>query len=121
MTFCVLSSLLICAILWSASFNVRYMLPEIAIIQQVIFGKIVEGAGRLFQIIELCPSFKSFSIAGCNIRGDIDIKTSFSGQMLWSFHFATIFSQTDTDIFFAIITSKRFHISEVFLLLCTEG
>ncbi len=28
---------------------------------------------------------------------------NFSGQMLWSFHFATIFSQTDTDIFFAIM------------------
>ena len=50
------------------SFNVRYMLPEIVIIQQVIFGKIVEGAGCFFQVIEFCPSFKSFSIAGCNIR-----------------------------------------------------
>ena len=30
------------------SFNVRYMLPEIVIIQQVIFGKIVEGMGCLF-------------------------------------------------------------------------
>ena len=50
------------------NFNVRYMLLEILIIQQVIFGKIVKGAGCLFQIIELCPSFKSFSIAGCNIR-----------------------------------------------------
>ena len=103
------------------SINIRKMLLEIFIIQQVIFGKIVESAGRLFQIIELCPSFKSFSITGCNIHGDIDIQASFSGQMLWSFHFATGFSQTDTDIFFAIITSKRFHISEVFLLLCTEG
>ena len=96
------------------SFNVRYMLPEIVIIQQVIFGKIVEGAGRLFQIIELCPSFKSFSIAGCNIRGDIDIQAGFSGQMLWSFCFATIFCQADANIFFGIIASERFHISEVF-------
>ena len=97
------------------------MLLEILIIQQVFFGKIVEGAGRLFQIIELCPSFKSFSIAGRNIRGDIDIQAGFSGQMLWSFHFTTIFSQTDADIFFRIIASERFHISEVFLLRCTEG
>ena len=35
-----------------------------------------------------------------NIRGDIDIQASFSGQMLWSFHFVTIFSQADADIFF---------------------
>ena len=41
--------------------------------------------------------------------------------MLWSFHFATIFSQADTNIFFRIIASERFHISEVFLLRCTEG
>ena len=40
--------------------------------------------------------------------------------MLWSFHFATIFSQADTNIFFRIIASERFHISEVFLLRCTE-
>ena len=53
---------------FNRSTNIRNMLLEIFIIQQVIFGKIVEGAGRLFQIIELCPSFKSFSIAGCNIR-----------------------------------------------------
>ena len=49
------------------------------------------------------------------------IQASFSGQMLWSFHFATIFSQADTNIFFRIIASERFHISEVFLLRCTEG
>ena len=33
------------------SINVRNMLLEIFIIQQVIFGKIVEGAGCLFKII----------------------------------------------------------------------
>ena len=59
--------------------NVRNMLLEVFIIQQIIFGKIVEGASRFFQVIELCPSFKSFSIAGRNIRGDIDIQASFSG------------------------------------------
>ena len=85
---------------FNRSINIRKMLLEIFIIQQVIFGKIVEGTSSLFQIIEFCPSFKSFTIAGCNIRGDIDIQASFSGQMLWSFCFATIFSQTDTDIFF---------------------
>ena len=83
-----------------ANFNVRYMLLEILIIQQVIFGKIVKGAGCLFQIIELCPSFKSFSIAGRNISGNIDIQASFSGQMLRSFHFVTIFSQANANIFF---------------------
>ena len=84
-------------------------------------SELISGApSSFFQIIEFCPSFKSFSIAGRNISGDIDIQASFYGQMLWNFHFATIFSQTDTDIFFAIITSKRFHISEVFLLRCTE-
>ena len=103
------------------SFNVRYMLLEIFIIQQIIFRKIVEGTSRFFQIIEFCPAFKSLSIAGRNISGNIDIQASFFGQMLWNFHFATVFSQTDTDIFFAIITSKRFHISEVFLFWCTEG
>ena len=82
------------------NFNVRYMLLEILIIQQVIFGKIVKGAGCLFQIIELCPSFKSFSIAGRNISGNIDIQASFSGQMLRSFHFVTIFSQANANIFF---------------------
>ena len=92
---------------FNRSINIRKMLLEIFIIQQVIFGKIVEGASRFLQIIELCPAFKSFSIAGRNIRGDIDIQASFSGQMLWNFRFATIFSQTDADIFFAIITSKR--------------
>ena len=35
-----------------------------------------------------------------NIRGNIDIQASFSGQMLWNFHFATIFSQANADIFF---------------------
>ncbi len=106
---------------FNRSINIRKMLLEIFIIQQVIFGKIVEGAGRFFQIIEFCPTFKSFSIAGCNIRGDIDIQASFSGQMLWSFYFVTIFCQTDADIFFGIIASERFHISEVLLLRCTEG
>ena len=85
---------------FNRSINIGNVLLEIFIIQQVIFGKIVEGASRLFQIIELCPTFKSFSIVGCNIRGDIDIQASFSGQMLWSFHFATIFSQANADIFF---------------------
>ena len=106
---------------FNRSINIRKMLLEIFIIQQVIFGKIVEGAGCFFQVIEFCPSFKSFSIAGRNISGDIDIQASFYGQMLWNFRFATIFSQTDADIFFAIITSKRFHISEILLLRCTEG
>ena len=85
---------------FNRSINIRKMLLEIFIIQQVIFGKIVEGAGCFFQIIEFCPTFKSFSIAGRNIRGDIDIQASFSGQMLWSFYFVTIFSQADADIFF---------------------
>ena len=106
---------------FNRSINIRNMLLEIFIIQQVIFRKIVEGAGRFLQIIEFCPAFKSFSISSCNISGDIDIQASFSGQRFWSFHFATIFSQTDTDIFFRIIASERFHISEVFLLRCTEG
>ena len=106
---------------FNRSINIRNMLLEIFIIQQVIFGKIVEGAGCFFQVIEFCSSFKSFSIAGRNISGDIDIQASFYGQMLWNFRFATIFSQTDADIFFAIITSKRFHISEILLLRCTEG
>ena len=106
---------------FNRSINIRNMLLEIFIIQQVIFGKIVEGAGCFFQVIEFCSSFKSFSIAGRNISGDIDIQASFYGQMLWNFRFATIFSQTDTDIFFRIIASERFHISEVFLLRCTEG
>ena len=106
---------------FNRSINIRNMLLEIFIIQQVIFGKIVEGAGCFFQVIEFCPSFKSFSIAGRNISGDIDIQASFYGQMLWNFRFATIFSQTDADIFFAIITSKRSHISEILLLRCTEG
>ena len=61
------------------SFNVRYMLPEIVIIQQVIFGKIVEGTSRFFQVIEFCPSFKTFTIACCYIGGNIDIQASFSG------------------------------------------
>ena len=111
-------SLLSC---FNRSINIRNMLPEILIIKQVIFGKIVEGTSRFFQVIEFCSLFKSFSIAGCNIRGDIDIQAGFSGQMLWGFHFATILSQTDADIFFRIIASERFHISEVFLLRCTEG
>ena len=64
---------------FNRSINIGNVLFEIFIIQQVIFGKIVEGASRLFQIIELCLTFKSFSIAGCNIRGDIDIQASFSG------------------------------------------
>ena len=55
------------------------MLLEILIVQQIIIGKIVESASRLFQIIEFCPSFKSFSIADRNISGDIDIQASFSG------------------------------------------
>ena len=68
---------------FNRSINIRNMLLEIFIIQQVIFGKIVEGAGCFFQVIEFCPSFKSFSIAGRNISGDIDIQASFSGQMPW--------------------------------------
>ena len=58
---------------FNRSINIRKMLLEILIIQQVIFGKIVEGTSSFFQIIEFCPSFKSFSIAGRNISGDIDI------------------------------------------------
>ena len=61
---------------FNRSFNVRNMLLEVFIIQQIIFGKIVEGTGRLFQIIEFCPSLKSFPVAGSDIRGDIDIKNS---------------------------------------------
>ena len=64
---------------FNRSINIRNMLLEIFIIQQVIFGKIVKGASRLFQVIELCPTFKSFSIAGRNISGDIDI-----GELLWT-------------------------------------
>ena len=85
---------------FNRSFNVRNMLLEIFIIQQVIFRKIVEGTSRFFQVIEFCPSFKSFTIACCYIGGNIDIQASFSGQMPWSFYFVTIFSQTDADIFF---------------------
>lgn len=44
------------------SINIRKMLLEIFIIQQVIFGKIVEGACRFFQIIQFCPAFKAFTI-----------------------------------------------------------
>ena len=58
---------------------------------------------------------------GRNISGNIDIQASFSGQMPWSFYFVTIFCQTDADIFFGIIASERFHISEILLLRCTEG
>ena len=58
---------------FNRSINIRKMLLEIFIIQQVIFGKIVEGTSSFFQIIEFCPSFKFFSIAGRNISGDIDI------------------------------------------------
>ncbi len=64
---------------FNRSINIRKMLLEIFIIQQIIFGKIVEGAGCFFQVIEFCPSFKSFSIAGRNISGDIDIQASFYG------------------------------------------
>ena len=78
---------------FNRSINIRNMLLEIFIIQQVIFGKIVEGAGCFFQVIEFCPSFKSFSIAGRNISGDIDIQASFYGQMLWNFRFATILAR----------------------------
>ena len=93
------------------------MLLEVFIVQQVIFRKIIKGSGSFFQIIEFCPSFKSFPIAGSDIRGNIDIQSSFSGQMLWCFCFITVFLQTDTDIFFRIITSQRFHISEIFSVL----
>ena len=64
---------------FNRSINIRNMLLEILIVQQIIIGKIVESASRLFQIIEFCPSFKSFSIADRNISGDIDIQASFSG------------------------------------------
>lgn len=37
-------------------------------------SELISGApSSFFQIIEFCPSFKSFSIAGRNISGDIDI------------------------------------------------
>lgn len=78
---------------FNRSINIRKMLLEIFIIQQVIFGKIVEGTGCLFQIIELCPSLKSFPVSSSDIRGDIDIQASFSGQMLWHFCFKTVFSR----------------------------
>ena len=51
---------------FNRSINIRNMLLEILIVQQAVFGKIVEGAGRFFQIIEFCPSFKSFSIPSCD-------------------------------------------------------
>ena len=81
------------------------VLLEVLVVQQIIFREIIEGVGGFFQIVEFCPSFKSFPIASSDIRGDIDIQTSFSGQMLWCFCFITVFLQTGTDVFFRIITS----------------
>lgn len=96
-------------------FHIGNMLLEVFIVQQIIFGKIIEGAGGFFQIIEFCSSLKSFPVAGSDIRGDIDIEAYFSGQMFWRFDLIAIFLQTGTDVFFCIITSQRFHISEIFL------
>lgn len=59
-------------------FYIANVLLEVLIVQQIIFGKIIERAGGFFQIIEFCPSFKSFPVAGSDIRGDIDIEACFS-------------------------------------------
>ena len=64
---------------FNRSINIRNMLLEIFIIQQVIFRKVVESTSRFFQVIEFCPSFKTFTIACCYIGGNIDIQASFSG------------------------------------------
>ena len=96
--------LLICC--FDRIFHIRNVLLEVVIVKQIIFGKIVERAGGFFQIIEFCPSLKSFPVAGCDIRGDIDIEACLSGQMFRCFCFITVFLQTGTDIFFRIIISQ---------------
>ena len=68
------------------------MLLKVLIIQQVIFRKIVEGGGQLLLVWSFAHRSKSFSVAGSDIRGDIDIEACFSGQMLWRFCFITVFS-----------------------------
>ena len=60
-------------------FNIGNMLLEVLVVKQVIFRKIVQRLSSFFQIIQLCPAFKAFTIACDDIGGDIDIKTSFSG------------------------------------------
>ena len=51
---------------FNRSFNVRNMLLEIFIIQQIIFRKIVEGTSRFFQIIEFCPVYITVKMYPCS-------------------------------------------------------